>query len=212
MGTISRASLVLFGFATACSTEFDPQPCAIDGDCGSGLVCEVREQAPVCVHAEDAPLVIGQSAPISGTNQALGTGMKLGIELAFKEKNDAGGIRGRMLQLEFKDDAYQPDLAEAAARSLVDVQPMEAAPRCPTTSTPAVAGQTPISTTALGRGPNAVLAFLGNVGTPTMVRAAPVAIETGTLFFGAFTGASTILRDDRAAGCKPYIFNVRASY
>lgn len=207
-----KAFVVVLAVTASCSSEFDPQPCAVDKDCGSGLVCELRDQAPVCVHAEDAPLVIGQSAPVSGTNQALGTGMKLGIELAFKEKNEAGGVRGRQLVLEFRDDAYQPDLAEAAARSLVDVQPMEAAPRCPTTSTPAVAGQTPISTTALARGPNAVLAFLGNVGTPTMVRAAPVAIETGTMFFGAFTGAATILRDNLAAGCKPYIFNVRASY
>ncbi len=207
-----KAFVVVLAVSASCSSEFDPQPCAIDKDCGSGLVCEIRDQAPVCVHAEDAPLVIGQSAPVSGTNQALGTGMKLGIELAFKEKNEAGGVRGRQLVLEFRDDAYQPDLAEAAARSLVDVQPMEAAPRCPTTSTPAVAGQTPISTTALARGPNAVLAFLGNVGTPTMVRSAPVAIETGTMFFGAFTGATTILRDNLAAGCKPYIFNVRASY
>ena len=214
---VSRSALgfvIIFalGFALGCSTEFDPQPCALDGDCGSGLVCELRDKAPVCVQAQDATLMIGQSAPVSGTNQALGTGMKLGIELAFKEKNDAGGVRGRMLKLEFRDDAYQPDLAEAAARSLVDVQPLEAAPRCPTTSTPAIAGQKPISTTALARGPNAVLAFLGNVGTPTMVRAAPVAIETGTMFFGAFTGAATILRDDKSGGCKPFIFNVRASY
>jgi ABC-type branched-subunit amino acid transport system substrate-binding protein len=175
-------------------------------------VCEIREQAPVCVHADDAPLIIGQSAPISGTNQALGTGMKLGIELAFKEKNEAGGIRGRMLQLEFRDDAYQPELAEAAARSLVDATPTERAPRCPTTTTPAVSGQAPISATALERGPNAVLAFLGNVGTPTMVRSAPVVIETGTIFFGAFTGAATILRDDKAGACRASIFNVRASY
>ena len=195
-----------------CSTAFDPQPCALDGDCGTGLVCELREQEPVCVHAEDAPLIIGQSAPISGTNQALGTGMKLGIELAFKEKNEAGGIRGRKLQLEFRDDAYQPELAEAAARNLVDAQVSDRAPHCPTTTTPAVAGQTPISATALDRGPNAVLAFLGNVGTPTMVRSAPVVIETGTVFFGAFTGAATILRDDKAGSCRGSIFNVRASY
>jgi ABC-type branched-subunit amino acid transport system substrate-binding protein len=198
--------------AAGCSTEFAPQPCAVDKDCGSGLVCELRDQAPVCVRAEDAPLVIGQSAPVSGTNQELGTGMKLGIELAFAEKNAAGGVRGRQLKLEFRDDAYQPDLAEAAARSLVDVQTLQTAPKCPTTTTPAVAGQNPISTTGLARGPNAVLAFLGNVGTPTMVRTAPVALETGTIFFGAFTGAATILRDDRPGPCKPFIFNVRASY
>ena len=197
----------------ACTTTFTPQPCAVDGDCGgAGLVCELREHAPVCVPAEDAPLVIGQSAPISGTNQELGTGMKLGIELAFAEQNAAGGIRGRRLELAFRDDAYQPELAEQAARVLVDAMPGSEAPKCPTTTTPAVAGQAPISTTALERGPNAVLALLGSVGTPTMVRAAPVAVETGTIFFGAFTGAATILRDDRAAQCRAFIFNVRASY
>src|SRR5512147_1360299 len=156
-----------------CSTTFEPQPCAVDTECGTGLVCELRDQAPVCVEAKDAPLVIGQSAPVSGTNQALGTGMKLGIELAFKEKNDAGGIRGRQIKLEFRDDAYTPALAETATRSLIDVQMTQAAPRCPTTSTPVVAGDAPISANALERGPNAVLAILGNVGTPTMVRAAP---------------------------------------
>ena len=197
---------------TGCAMSFDPQTCAIDKDCGSGNVCEIRDSAPVCVHKEDATLLIGQSAPVSGTNQALGTGMKLGIELAFAEKNAAGGIRGRQLKLEFKDDAYTPELAESAARALVDVKMMPTVPKCPTTTTPAVAGQNPISDTALERGPNAVLAVLGNVGTPTMVRSAPVVVETQTIFFGAFTGAATILRDDKAGPCKPYIFNVRASY
>jgi branched-chain amino acid transport system substrate-binding protein len=211
MGSLRSTGLIAV-LLVGCSTDFSPKPCAEDGDCGSGLVCEIREQEPVCVGAADAPLLIGQSAPISGTNQALGTGMKLGIDLAFKEKNTAGGIRGRQLKLEFRDDAYQPDLAEMAARSLVDVQVATDAPKCPTTSTPAVAGQAPVSATALNRGPNGVLAMLGNVGTPTMVRAAPVAIETGTLFFGAFTGADTILRDTRAGDCARYIFNVRASY
>lgn len=188
-----------------------PQPCTLDTDCGDGLVCALRDQQPICVSAEDDPLIIGMSAPISGVNQALGTGMKLGIDLAFKEKNDAGGIRGRQLKLEFRDDAYEPPAAEANVRKLVDARETSQAPRCPTTMSPG-SGEAPISSHALDRGPNAVLAFIGNVGTPTMVRAAPVAIETGTIFFGAFTGAATILRDDRAASCKQYIFNVRASY
>ena len=195
-----------------CSTSFTAQQCDLDDDCGQGLVCEMRDRKPVCVKADEAPLLIGQSAPISGTNQELGTEMKLGIDLAFNERNAAGGIRGRKLKLEFRDDAYQPELAEQAARALCDVQVSKIAPRCPTTSKPVVAGQAPVSTTALERGPKAVLAFLGNVGTPTMVRSAPVAIETGTIFFGAFTGAATILRDDKAASCEQFIFNVRASY
>ena len=208
MGILRIAPLVVL---VGCSTDFTPQTCAVDSDCGDGLVCELRDAKPACVHAADATLVIGESAPISGTNQALGTGMKLGIELAFDEQNAAGGIRGRMLSLDFRDDAYQPNLAEANARALTDAQTMTASPRCPS-SAMMIAGNTAVSTSALERGPKAVLAMLGSVGTPTMLRAAPIAVETGTLYFGAFTGATTVLRDTTCADCSKYIFNVRASY
>jgi len=208
-------ALILAG----CSTEFSPKPCAVDGDCASGDVCETRAvdntSAPVCVKAEDAAIHIGQSAPVSGTNQQLGTDMKLGVELAFKEQNDAGGIRGRQLVLDFRDDAYDPPTAEQAARVFTDVVSSSDAPRCPSTTTPEPDGHgntTAISTTAMTRGPNAVLAFLGNVGTPTMIRAAPVALETGTVYFGAFTGADKILRDMTAGDCAKFVFNIRAGY
>ena len=204
--------LVLAG----CSTSFAPKPCSVDTDCGSGLVCELVENAPTCVSAASAPITVGESAPISGTNQALGTQMKLGIELAFDEQNAQGGIRGRQLVLQFRDDAYDPPAAEAAARAFTDVQVMNSQnPKCPSTSIPEPDGHgnnTPISTTALDRGPTAVLAELGTVGTPTMVRAAPVALETHTLYFGAFTGADKILRDGTAGSCAKYVFNYRASY
>ena len=78
-------------FLFACSTDFTSKTCAVDGDCSGGSVCELRDATAVCIKAADAPLLIGQSAPISGTNQALGTGMKLGVELAFAEQNAAGG-------------------------------------------------------------------------------------------------------------------------
>jgi ABC-type branched-subunit amino acid transport system substrate-binding protein len=204
--------LVLLSLVSACSTDFEPKQCSIDSECGNGTVCEMRDGVPVCVAADDATILVGESAPISGTNQALGTGMKLGIELAFEEQNALGGIRGRKLELVFKDDAYQPQLAEQAARTLVDAQVSQTdVPRCPSTVNPSP-GQAPVSTTAMTRGPGAVLALVGSVGTPTMQRAAPVAVETGTLYFGAFTGAATILRDSQAGNCSKYIFNVRASY
>src|ERR1043165_3081824 len=58
-----------FVFALAgCSTTFSPQPCDVDADCDSGSVCEMRETVPVCVPAEDAPLLIGSSSAISGTD------------------------------------------------------------------------------------------------------------------------------------------------
>jgi len=200
----------------ACSTSFAPMPCAVDTDCGKGAVCELRNSQPVCVQASDAPIIVGESAPISGTNQALGTGMKQGIQMAFDEQNDAGGIRGRQLVLDFRDDAYDPPSAEQAARAFVDAQvSMTDPPKCPSTAMPEPDGHgnnTPISTTAISRGPDAVLAELGTVGTPTMVRAAPVVLETHTLYFGAFTGATKILRDSTAGDCAKYVFNYRASY
>jgi ABC-type branched-subunit amino acid transport system substrate-binding protein len=197
--------------AAACSPTFDAKTCATDSDCGS-LVCEVQGSQPVCVSPDSATIRIGMSAPISGPNQELGTDMKLGVSMAIDAQNATGGVRGRPIQLQFKDDQYEPDLAEQAARSLVDVQGTSAPPRCPTTNDPTVSGMPAVSTTALNRGGDAVIAFLGNVGTPTMVRAAPVSLETGTLFFGAFTGATTILRDTTAGPCAKYVFNVRASY
>jgi ABC-type branched-subunit amino acid transport system substrate-binding protein len=198
--------------AVGCSSSFTPKTCAVDADCGEDLICGQQDSATVCLSPGDSPLHIGMSAPVSGPSQALGTEMKLGITLAFDEQNAAGGVRGRKLVLDFRDDAYQPALAEQNARELIEVKATKAKVKCPTTSTPAVAGQLPVSTTALDRGPDAVLALIGNVGTPTMVRSAPIAVETGTLFFGAFTGAAKILRDDLAGPCRKYIFNVRASY
>lgn len=195
-----------------CSSAFTPKECALDDECGEGLVCGQQDGAAVCLAAADAPLHIGMSAPVSGPSQALGTDMKLGILLAFDEQNAAGGVRGRQLVLDFRDDAYQPALAEENTRDLIEVKPASGKVKCPTTSTPAVVGQAPVSMTPLDRGPDAVLALIGNVGTPTMVRSAPIALETGTLFFGAFTGAAKILRDTLAGPCKKYVFNVRASY
>ncbi|MDB4937048.1 MAG: putative leucine/isoleucine/valine-binding protein precursor [Labilithrix sp.] len=152
------------------------------------------------------------SAPLTGPSQELGTEMKKGITLAFDAQNAAGGIRGRKIELEFRDDQYQPASAETAARDLLDVVSPAAPARCPSTTSAVVAGDAPVANGALTRGPNAVLALVGSVGTPTMVRSAPIAVETGSLFFGAFTGAAKVLRDDVSGACRKYIFNVRASY
>lgn len=53
-----------------------------------------------------------------------------------------------------------------------------------------------------------VVAIIGNVGTPTAVASVPIALESGTPFYGAFTGAGMLRRSppDRC------VFNYRASY
>ena len=65
-------------------------------------------------------ITFGQSAALTGPSAALGQGMKLGIEAAFKEANDAGVVAGRQLKLTTKDDGYESDRAFTATRQLID--------------------------------------------------------------------------------------------
>ncbi|MCH9648787.1 MAG: ABC transporter substrate-binding protein [Deltaproteobacteria bacterium] len=53
-----------------------------------------------------------------------------------------------------------------------------------------------------------VFAVLGNVGTPTAEVTLPLALEQGTPFFGAFTGADLLRREPP----NRHVFNFRASY
>ncbi len=64
-------------------------------------------------------ILFGQSAAFSGPAQELGRNMRLGIETAFKEANDTGGVYGRRLELESRDDAYEPEAAIANTVSLI---------------------------------------------------------------------------------------------
>ena len=64
-------------------------------------------------------VVFGQSCALSGPAKALGEGMRLGIRAAFEEANRAGGIHGRQLRLETRDDRYEPEAAIANTNHLI---------------------------------------------------------------------------------------------
>ena len=76
--------------------------------------------------ADDIPgvtedrVLFGQSAAFSGPAEALGRGMQLGLRAAFEERNRAGGVHGRMLELVSLDDTYEPELAIANTRRLIE--------------------------------------------------------------------------------------------
>ena len=80
------------------------------------------------VRADDIPgvsedrVLFGQSAAFSGPAEALGRGMQLGIRAAFEERNRQGGVHGRRLDLVSLDDTYEPDLAIANTRRLIEVE------------------------------------------------------------------------------------------
>ena len=56
----------------------------------------------------DDEILFGQSAAFTGPIAALGEAMNLGIEAAFHEANQAGGVHGRNLRLVARDDGYEP--------------------------------------------------------------------------------------------------------
>jgi ABC-type branched-subunit amino acid transport system substrate-binding protein len=65
-------------------------------------------------------ILFGQSAALGGPAAILGTEMRTGIVAAFEEVNRTGGIDGRRLELRSYDDRYEPELAIANTRRLID--------------------------------------------------------------------------------------------
>ncbi len=66
----------------------------------------------------DDHVLFGQSVALSGPTRELGEQVRLGIEAAFKEANDNGGVHGRRLDLLTLDDGYEP---VAAIRNTVEL-------------------------------------------------------------------------------------------
>ena len=117
-----------------------------------------REGSP---GVSDAQVLFGQSAAFTGPARELGKQMRLGIEAAFHEANQAGGVHGRQLKIEALDDAYEDDYeddyAYANTERLFEV--------------------------------NRVFSLIGAVGTPTSRAASPLAQAAGVPFLAPFTGA-----------------------
>ena len=63
---------------------------------------------------------IGMSAAFTGPAEALGNGMRSGIEGCFQHVNQQGGVHGRRLELIALDDAYEPAKTAPNMRSLID--------------------------------------------------------------------------------------------
>jgi branched-chain amino acid transport system substrate-binding protein len=66
------------------------------------------------------PILIGQSAPLSGPAAAAGTAFVGGARLYIDQVNRNGGIQGRPIELRTLDDRYDPERAAANAQTLVD--------------------------------------------------------------------------------------------
>ncbi len=63
-------------------------------------------------------VLFGLAAPFSGPSKELGRQMRVGVEAAFAQANDAGGIHGRKLSVVPEDDGLDPSRTPAALRAL----------------------------------------------------------------------------------------------
>ncbi len=70
----------------------------------------------------DQSILFGQSAALTGPAFELGRNMQLGIEAAFHQVNQSGGVYGRTLELHTTDDAYEPEAAIANTLYLINEQ------------------------------------------------------------------------------------------
>jgi branched-chain amino acid transport system substrate-binding protein len=74
---------------------------------------------PQLALAQSTPLRIGLITPLSGPQEFIGTYVKNGAEIAVEQLNKSGGILGRQVVLEIRDDKANPAAALAAARELL---------------------------------------------------------------------------------------------
>jgi len=81
-----------------------------------------KTRAPeIAVHGvSDKEILFGMAAPFSGASRELGRQMKIGVETAFSQINDAGGANGRLLRLMTADDGYEPTRTADVMKSLYD--------------------------------------------------------------------------------------------
>ena len=116
--TVTMLALLAVALGTACGDTVEPSP-APSGDSDAKEATVMDEEVP---GVTDSQVLFGQSAAFSGPAQALGQGMRLGIQAAFHEQNQKGGVHGRMLELTSLDDQYEPHLAYENTFKLINVQ------------------------------------------------------------------------------------------
>ncbi|MEH2569213.1 ABC-type branched-subunit amino acid transport system substrate-binding protein [Bradyrhizobium sp. AZCC 2289] len=66
------------------------------------------------------PIRVGAVLPFSGGVELYGQQAKLGLDLAVKDINAAGGILGRPVEVIYADDRTRPESAVAATHELIE--------------------------------------------------------------------------------------------
>ena len=95
------------------------KPMSLKGLAFVALACCAAILIPVAAHAAD-PIKVGAVLPFSGGVELYGQQAKLGLDLAAREINAAGGILGRPIEVIYADDKTRPASATAAMQAMID--------------------------------------------------------------------------------------------
>jgi len=162
-------------------------------------VCAETSDAPVCEPAGESPIRVGMSAPISGTSQNLGIAMRAGVTLAFDEENAHGASAVVRYSSTSGTTATIRRTRRAPCASSSTSRPRRAkrpaARRRPRRWSRA---RNPWPRCARARTERRTRAPRERRHADHGRRTAPIAVESQTLFFGAFTGATLMLRNHAA--------------
>ncbi len=81
--------------------------------------CQPATDEPQSAQANDSPIVIGASLPLTGRFEDSGNAAKGGYEVWASMVNEAGGVLGRQVELRFLDNGSDPDTAVADYEKLI---------------------------------------------------------------------------------------------
>jgi urea transport system substrate-binding protein len=83
------------------------------------MICGASLVAVPCANAAE-PIKVGAVLPFSGGVELYGRQAKLGLDLAAKDINAAGGILGRPVEVVYADDKTDPAVATDVTRRLIE--------------------------------------------------------------------------------------------
>jgi ABC-type branched-subunit amino acid transport system substrate-binding protein len=85
---------------------------------GAGVAAALASPAAIRIAAAASPIVVGQSAALTGPQAGFGTAMRDGIQAALLTVNRGGGVNGRPVQLMSLDDQGDKAKTEANVEQL----------------------------------------------------------------------------------------------
>ena len=118
-GTTANTAPILAPDSSTRLREVDRQP-TFDSRIANAASTSQAGAQNLVQGVTDTEIRFGMAAPFSGPAREMGHQLKLGVDLAFAQANDEGGVHGRQLKLYTADDSYEPTRTLNAMKELYE--------------------------------------------------------------------------------------------